>query len=128
MNTRRNLLFVGLALVLSLITASHFGTWYDKFSPQYGGWTTSKEGAVDFAGFILSYVFFIPLIFGIFGIKQNKKWILWLLIPVLVLVLSADQYHFYIPLGLVLAGGIIGYILNLLGKKLFVRRPTSPTS
>ncbi|MFH0999670.1 MAG: hypothetical protein V1783_02410 [Bacteroidota bacterium] len=121
---RRNFLFFILVIVTSLVSAPYLGVWYDQISIQYGGWMTSKKDAVYFAGLLVSYVFFIPLLYGIFGIRKNKNWIIWTLLPVLLLWFGADKYHIYIPVLLIIAALFIAKLLNLLISKL--KRPNPP--
>lgn len=119
---RKNILFFILVLVLSLVTAPYFGSWYDKFSPQYGGWITSNSDAISFAGFFVAFVFFQTLFFGFLGIKANKYWFIIPMIPVVLLWLGADFVHIYIPIILAL----IGFSLAWLLRKIFVRHPNPP--
>lgn len=113
----KNFLLFILAIALSLATATYFGTWYDQFSPQYGGWITDKADAIYFAGMFFSYVFFLPFIFQIFASGNKIKWILILLIPPTLLWILADIQHIYLPviLGLIAFG--LGKIINLMVAK-----------
>ena len=115
---RKNILFFILVLVLSLITAPYFGSWYDSMSPQYGGWMTSNSDAISFAGFFVAFVFFQSFFFGFLGIKANKFWYIIPLIPVVLLWLGADFVHIYIPVIL----SLIGFGTAWLLRKIFVRR------
>ena len=111
---RKNILFFILAIALSLVTASYFGSWYDKLSPQYGGWLTDKTEAVSFAGFFVAYVFFIPFLFELFRVEKRKKLITWFLVFPLILWLAADLYHIYIPAVVGLAGFVLGRLINFI--------------
>ncbi len=121
---RKNILLLILVLSIGLVTAPYFGSWYDKISPQYSGWMTDKNAAVSFAGFLVSYVFFIPLIYGLFGIKKNKNWIIWLLTPILLFWLGADSSHIYIPIILSLFGFGLAKLIQFIIFKL--KRPNPP--
>ena len=103
----KNIILLVAVLILSYFTANYFGTWYDKFSPQYGGsfFNFSKESALFVAGIPVAYVFFTIFIFGLFGFKEKKNWIITLLIPPALLWLLGDKQHIYIPIIL----GLIAY-------------------
>lgn len=111
---RRNILFFILVLVLSLVTASYFGGWYDAISPQYGSafWGLDQGESISFVGFFVSYIFFMALFFGFLGIKANKKWFVIPMIPVALLWLGADFVHIYIPVTFGLAGFALAWILR----------------
>jgi hypothetical protein len=111
-------------LVLSYLTAPYFGNWYNKFSPQYGGWLTSNEQAISFAGFFIAYIFFIPLAYGLFGIIRNKYWMMGLLLPVVLLMFAADRPHFYIPVLLIIIALMLAWIVRLVIFKF--RHPNPP--
>lgn len=110
----KKVLLLVVTLVISYLSAPYFGTWYDTVSPQYGSLFFDKKDSVFVLGFLLSYVVFIPLIYGLFGIRRNKKWIMWLLAPVLVFVILADQSHFYIPLLLSASALLIAWLTRLI--------------
>ena len=84
---RKNILLFVLVLVLSFVTSSFFGNWYDKFIPQnsYGLFGVGRENAIIFTGIQLSYIFFIPFLFELIGVEKRRKWITWFLIPPLLL-------------------------------------------
>lgn len=112
-------MFFILVLVLSLVTAPYFGSWYDKFYPQSGDWAYGTADAIFFAGFLLSYVFLIPFMFGFFGLENRKKWILWSLLPVFLFFIYGAIKLIYIPIILALIGFCVAWIL----RKIFVRHP-----
>lgn len=92
----------GLLIVvgaLSYLTAPYFGGWYNKFSPQYDNsfFNLPHSTAVFIAGIPVAYVFFVTLIFSLFGFGNKKKWLLGLLTPPFLLWLSADRYYIYLP-------------------------------
>ena len=116
---QRNFLLLILVLVISFTTASFFGEWYDKFSPQYGSvfLGTDKNSAVSFVGFFVSYLFFVILLFSILGSGNKKRWIWILLIPTVLLWVVADLSHIYLPILL----GLIAFALTTILQKLFKR-------
>ncbi|KKQ93753.1 MAG: hypothetical protein UT20_C0044G0005 [Candidatus Levybacteria bacterium GW2011_GWA1_39_11] len=113
----KNILLLVVVLALSYFTADYFGSWYDKFSPQYGGswFNFPKSIAVFIAGIPLAYVFFVAFTFTLFGFGNRKKWLIWLLIPPLLLWISADRYYIYLPTILAL----IAFGLAILLRKIF---------
>lgn len=119
---RKNILFFILVLVLSLVSAPYFGSWYNKFYPQSGGWIYSIADAVFFAGFLLSYIFLIPFMFELFRLENRKKWILWSLSPVFLFFIYGAINLVYIPLIL----SLIGFGAAWLLRKIFIRHPNSP--
>jgi hypothetical protein len=118
----RNFLLLVLVLVLCLVLAPYFGSWYDKFSYQYGDWVLDKDGTVFFAGLFVSYVALVPFVFELLGSESKKKWIIWLLIPPALLWIFADIYYIYIPIILAL----ISFFLAWLLRKMFVKNPNPP--
>lgn len=120
---KKILLFI-IALVLSYLTAPYFGSWYNTISPQHGGWMVGGNQAVFFAGIIVSYIFFIPFVYGLFGIKRNKNWIIWPLLPAVLLMLGADKYHFYIPALLIIGALALAWLVGFIISQL--RRPNPP--
>lgn len=116
MNFLKNIILLVVVLFLSYFTAEYFGSWYDKFSPQYGGSFISfpKEFAVFIAGIPVAYVFFASLIFGFL---RSKKWLVVLLIPAIILWVSADIYNIYIPIIL----SLIGIGISFLARKILVK-------
>jgi|GEM_PF-2232628 len=124
MNTpiKKVLLFV-VVLVLCYLTASYIGSWYDTVSYQGGSIFIDRSVSVPLAGFIISYIFFIPFIYGLFGIKRNKYWIIWPLLPAVLLIFGADKYHFYIPVLLIVAAIALAWIIRFIISKF--RHPNS---
>jgi hypothetical protein len=120
----KNFALLAAVLVLSYFTAPYIGLWYDKFSPQYGSWIVGRNDAIFFAGMMISYVFFVPFIYGLFGIKKNKKWITWLLLPAILLWLSSDKYYFYIAVIFVAVALFLTKLINLIISKF--RHPNPP--
>ncbi len=119
---RKNILFFILALVLSLVTAPYLGAWYDKFSFQDSGWMGDRDGAIFFAGMLVSYVVLVPFILELLGQGNRRKLITWLLVPILLFWISADSNYIYIPIIL----SLIGFSLAWLLRKVFVRHHNLP--
>lgn len=119
---RKNILFFILVLVLSLVTAPYFGSWYDGLYPQSGDWIYDKEDAIFFAGMLLSYVFLIPFIFEIFGSGNRKKWVLWSLLPIFLFLMYGGINFIYLPIVL----SLIGFAFAWLIRKIFIRHPNPP--
>lgn len=117
------ILFVAV-FVLSYFTASYVGPWYNQITPQYGSFFVDGNDSMMFAGWLMSFGFFIPFIFGLFGFKKNIKWIIVPLIFPALLWLSSDPYHIYIPVAFGLAGFILAKIINFIISKF--RRANPP--
>jgi|SRR3989344_2197553 len=121
----KNIVLLAVILVLSYLTASYFGGWYDKFSPQYDN--TLGVG-VDFlkslVGLPFAYIFFTTLIFQTLATGNKTKWTIWLLVPAFLFFLSGDIQHIYLPLALSLIACVLAKLLNLLISKF--KRPNTP--
>src|SRR3989344_755671 len=93
-NFVKNILLLIIVLALSYYTAEYFGTWYDKFSPQYDNTLgVSKALLISLAGFPFAYIFFTILLFKLFSFGNRNKWIGWLLVPPLLFFGSCDHQH-----------------------------------
>ena len=119
---RKNILFFILAIALSLATAPYFGSWYDKFFPQQGEWIIGRNDSIFFAGFILSYIFFMPFFLWLFGEENRSKSIFWFLMPVVVFLLYANIREIYIPI----IFGFVGFVLAFVVRKIFFKRYSTP--
>lgn len=118
---RKTFLFIAV-LVLSYFPASYIGQWYNQITPQYGSFFVDGNDSMMFSGWLMSFGFFVPFIFGLFGFKQNKKLIIISLVFPALLWLSSDPYHIYIPIIL----SLIGFSLAWLLRKIFVRHHNLP--
>lgn len=108
---KKIILFVGVLLV-SYFTSVYSGMLYNNISLQHGGWLIGGNQAVSLAGFFISYIFLIPFVFGLCGIKRNKKLIAISLLPVVLLVIWSDTSTFYVPLLLVAAGLLLAFVVR----------------
>jgi|SRR3989344_78638 len=113
----RNVLLLVAVLVLSYFTAPYFGTWYDSLYIQHPTFIFSKNDAVMFAGFLFAYVFFLPLLMGLFGAGNKNKWIFWLLAPVIAFYLYDSIKLSYLPIGLAFISFALAKIINLIVSK-----------
>lgn len=104
-------LFV-FVLVLSYFLAEYSGAWYGTISEQYGSLFFDKSDSLNLLGFVLSYIFLIPFVFGLFGIKQNKKLIAFSVLPALLLVIWADTSTFYVPILIVASALILSCVIR----------------
>lgn len=111
-NPLKNIILWIVALVCSYFTASYVGEWYDGISYQYGSWIAGRDLTVPFAGGVLSYLFFNPFMFGLFGVRKNKNSIIWLSLPVLLLAISSDENHLYIPIAFVAVGLVLAWLVR----------------
>lgn len=109
----RNLLGLALVLLTSYFTASYFGSLYDYFAPQHDSLFGAPKQMTSFViGIPFAYVFFTIFIFGLFGFKEEKKWIIGLLIPVALLWLFADLTHIYLPIILGLIAFLLAWVIH----------------
>jgi len=123
-NSLKNFLLLIAVLILSYLMAPYLGAWYDKLSFQYGSFFFGRNDAVFFAGMFVSYTFFVPFMYGLFGIKKNKNWIIWLLCPAVLLWLGSDKYHFYIAIVFIITALLLAKLINIVISKL--HRPNPP--
>ncbi len=120
---RNNILLFILVLTISFATASYVGGWYDKIDPQRGGWFwgPSNEEILVFVGFLISYVFFVSLMFELLSKKNKNKWIVWSLIPIVLLYAGYNWKLLYIPILTSIAGYILAKLIQFTIFKL--KRP-----
>jgi hypothetical protein len=104
-------LFV-VVLLVSYWSSEYVGFLYDNMSFQDGGLMGSRNQAIALAGFFISYIFLIPFVFGLLGIKQNKKLITVALLPVMLLVIWADTSTFYVPILVVATALTLSFIIR----------------
>ena len=115
-NFIKNILLLIVVLVLSYFTAEYFGGWYDLFSPQNDSlFGAPKEITNVVVGIPFAYVFFVTFLFALLGFGNRKKWLAWLLLPALLLWISADRYFIYLPAIL----GLIAFGLAFFVRKIF---------
>jgi len=103
-NFIKNLGLLIVVLVISYFTAEYFGNWYDKFSPLYSSslFPIPKDGLIIIAGFPLSYIFFLIIIFKSYAWGDRNKWTGWLLAPAFLFFAVGDLKHIYLPIILAL--------------------------
>ncbi len=112
-----NLILLIATIALSYLTSEYVGNWYANLVPHYGSWIYDKADSIKFSGFLLSYTFFTPLVFGLFGRGKKNWWTAILLAPVLLFYLYAKASLFYIPLLAAIAGCLIAKLINFVYKK-----------
>lgn len=112
----KNLLWLVFIIVLSFFTTFYFGL--------IGSYFTSQEvlfsellpflllGSV---GGSLAFIFFVVFIFSLHGFRKNKYWIIIPLIPYILLWLSSDIHHIYLPILI----GFIAYVLAFCIKRIY---------
>ena len=117
-NWLRNLLLLAGTLVLCYYTSVYFGSLYDSFTPgsiDSGALIGTPRAWQEIIGFPFAYIFFIPLLFKLFGAGKINNWITWLLAPALLFFAASDLKYLYLPIAL----GLLGYGLALLLRKIF---------
>lgn len=118
-NSLKNFILLIVVVVLSYFPDVILGNWYHiNIARQHGSFFVGLNDAIAFAGFLLAYIFFTTLVFGLFGFRKNKNWIIVLLIVPALLWLSSDPYHIYIPIAFGLAGFILAKLTNLIISKI----------
>jgi len=115
----KNIILLVIVLFLSYFTAEYFGSWYDYFVPQYDNslLSLSREGIFTLVGIPFAYIFFLIIVFQLFGSNNKNKWILALLIPPTLLWLSIDPNHIYLPLILGFIAFGFSQLINILISK-----------
>lgn len=116
MNFFKNIFLSISVLLLSYISSGYFGYFYKVISRDHGTWINLSS----LVGIFIGYVFFLPLIFTIFGDAKKYWWIIILLIPVVLFEIYFDWHYqaIYIPIVL----GILGWGIGFLISKLAFRR------
>ncbi|KKQ78079.1 MAG: hypothetical protein A3A96_02715 [Candidatus Zambryskibacteria bacterium RIFCSPLOWO2_01_FULL_39_39] len=126
MNAFKNILLLATVLILSYLTASYFGSWYDNFSPQYDRSLIglSREDLFSINGGPFAYTFFTVLLFPLFGFGNKNKWTIWLLVPALLFFGSGDIQHIYLPIILGLIALAVVKLVHVIISKL--KHPNPP--
>lgn len=123
-NAIKNILLLIVVLVLSYFVADYFGSWYDKFSPQYDNTLgVGKDILKSLVGIPFAYIFFTIITFKLFGSGNKNKWTGWLLVLPFLFFASGDLKHIYLPIILAL----IAFGLAILIRKIFkISKYTEP--
>ncbi len=110
----KNIIIVAGALVVSYFTSPFFGKLYDVIFPSITG------SYIDFTALIglpISYIFFLTLLFTVFGGTKKYWWIAIALIPAIIFEAAFDLQHIYFPVAIGLVGWLIGKGLSMLIAK-----------
>ncbi|OHA94549.1 MAG: hypothetical protein A3D37_01145 [Candidatus Zambryskibacteria bacterium RIFCSPHIGHO2_02_FULL_38_22] len=111
-NFIKNFLLLVTVLMLSYFIAPYSGSLYDNFIPGSlggGAWIGTTKAWQSIIGFPFAYIFFVILLFKLFGSGNKNKWTIWLLVPALLFFGSGDLKHIYLPI-------ILGAVAFLLAK------------
>ena len=110
MKLGKNILLLISVLVLTYVFGFYFGGGYAYFIPiiEAGFFSIPKTSSQYIIGLLLSYTFFLTLLFTAFGGKHKYWWIAILLIPAAVFEIYFDLAHLYFPILLGLAGWLLG--------------------
>ena len=131
MNDMREILKNLALLVFSILISYYpfsgfFSKLYEIFSPEIlpSSLFLTGEAATNiffFSGFLLSYIFFVPLSFYLFTSRHRYWWIVGLLIPAVVIELSLSLELIYLPIISGILGWAVGYGLLKLKPLIFKR-------
>jgi len=117
----KNFIILIVSLLLSHFLAVYVGTLYNNLFPNVIGtggiFMVPKEFGYYVIGIIISYIFFLTLLFTAFGGKHKYWWIGILLIPAAVVEFYFDLSHIYVPILLALAGFLLGHLISRFFEK-----------
>lgn len=102
-------------LVLSYYTAPVSIEIYEFLFNMEGGFFFMDFSII--AGIPLSYIFFLVLLFTVFGEKYKYLWMSILLIPAVIFEVYFDLLHIYFPIILGLIGWFLGWLILMIWKK-----------
>lgn len=112
--------FIG-AVISSFVFSSLFGKWYDYIFKPIPFCGLSGLGCSSFLGVIqnsiFAYLFFLPLY--IMLVIPKKQWLAWLIlifIPFTMVLIGGSKHLFWFAI-FTIAGGIIGWLINMAIKK-----------
>lgn len=114
----KNIGLLIVILIISYFTANYFGLLYDNFTPGSLGdksWIGTPEAWQSIIGIPFAFIFFLILLFKLFGSGERNKWIGWLLVPPFLFFASGDLKHIYLPVIL----ATVAYGLAILFRKIF---------
>jgi len=110
----KNILLLLIVLVLTYFFSGYF--YNQIYSLVYG---SASSLFIIYAGiakllavFVLSYIFFVLLVFAGFGDKKKYWWIGILVIPVVIFELYFDWAHIYIPIVVGIVGWGVGFLVS----------------
>jgi len=120
-----NLSLVILSIIISYLLAPHFGSVYDKFSPQRGSLFGGPKEVTNFVtGFPFALTFFTILLLKTVSARQVKNWIF--IIGVLLIIFWAyvDGEHIYLPALIAAVAWFLGEgIRKLIARKKIAGTP-----
>ena len=112
-------------MISSIIFLPTFNNFYlsnfnpVKFNSMFSPWSYGFD--IKLNSFIFSYLFFLPLF--ILLLVPKKQWLVWLILIFIpfTMVLVGGSKHLFWFLIFTIAGGLIGWLINLVIKK-YARR------
>lgn len=107
----KNLSLLVISVILSYLTGVLFGKAYSYlFSiTEEGFFAFTIETVELIVGTILAFIFFLPLLFTLFGGERKYWWIGVLLILPAIFEIYFDPAHLYFPIILALLGWLLGF-------------------
>lgn len=111
------------AVISSFIFSSLFGKLYTTFifKPSLTGGLEGLDnlrGPIIIQNAIFAYLFFLPLF--ILALVPKKQWLVWLIlifIPFTMVLVGGSKHLLWFAI-FTLAGGLLGWLINLAVKKL----------
>lgn len=122
----KNILLLAVALVLASASANYFDVIYNDIfyiPPGFSSFSVPSSVSNFINGFPLAYIFFIALIFTIFGDKNKYIWFAVLILPVALFEIYFERLHIYFPILIGLVGWGLGAGLNWVITRKFAKAP-----
>lgn len=116
MKILKNIFLLLVTVIVSMTIAVPVGDWYLGYIKDYGSFIDARF----FAGLPLAYIFFLFIIFTVFGGEGKGKywWMGVLALPALAFEVYFDLSHIYFPIILGVIGWVIGFGIQKLILKL----------
>ena len=109
-----------LSILFALIFSPKFSFFYEKVlnPPKIGyGLFSGRNEELIVGGIIFSYIFFLPIFTLI--LMQKRQWLVWLIGIILTFIIVLSEMNYIIWFFIfTIAGGLIGWLINLAIKKL----------
>ncbi|MBI5729244.1 MAG: hypothetical protein HY983_03345 [Candidatus Magasanikbacteria bacterium] len=121
----KNFVLFILVSFLSILLAAPAGQFYQRFIRMpvgFGSFIIPIFWYNFTDGIILSFIFFLTLLFTAFGDQKKYWWIGILLIPAALFEVYFDLAHIYFPIALGLLGWLVGKGIEMVVPKLWTQK------